>query len=123
MRRFKQPEMELELARIHPMLKEVLTDLEFVWGRELFITSVERKAGEAGKMGAHSPHTARPCRGTDIRTRNVAKDDVEYAAAYINRRWAYDPVRPKKVVALIESDHLHMQVHDNTRRRTVPEMA
>lgn len=42
----------------------------------------------------------------------------------INRMWEYDPNRPAKMVAIIHKVnggglHFHIQVHENTRRRSV----
>ena len=52
----------------------------------------------------------------------MAEIQVLNAASFLNRRWAYDPGRPLKMVAVVETGltpgasgpHLHVQVHDAT---------
>ena len=112
--KFKSPSLNSELERAHPAIKDLIVDVLSLWPSAVVITSVEREPGEAGVMGAMSPHVARPCRGVDIRTRDIAPDDVEYVAKILNNRWKYDPTRPHLRVAVVEGDHLHIQVHDNT---------
>ncbi len=63
-------------------------------------------------------HGTMPCRAVDLRTWSYENPLAVEAA--INKRWEYDPMREKKQVAIyhdVEGLHLHVQVHDLTRRR------
>ena len=119
---YREPGMREELERVHARLLDVLFDLVHVWPRRPMVISVERTPGQAGIMGSKSPHTTHPCRACDIRTHDIAELQIANAASFLNRRWSYDPTRPSKMVANIETGltpgatgpHLHIQVHDAT---------
>jgi hypothetical protein len=120
--RYKFPEYEAQLARSEPLLREVVAYLDSFWSGDVVLTCVERDAktrviSAASPPAGFSPHEARPCRAGDVRTSTLAPIQVLMGANAINAKWEYDPARPAKKVALIEDDHLHVQVHAATRLR------
>ena len=95
---------------IHPMLKLLIWDMEDEFGEQVG-TSLYRK----DDPGVHGQI---PLRGWDVRCKN---HDVGRAVEkFLNKRWKYDPVRPKKKVCLYHNAgggwHIHLQVHDRTER-------
>jgi len=105
-----------------PNLIAVAVDLVRVWPQPfVWVTSFYR----AGDDGVHGTV---PIRGMDVRhygtrpgalaaTKADGADEAAKYAASVNALWEYDHKRPNKVVAFVEDDHLHLQVHENTKRR------
>ena len=60
-------------------------------------------------------------RANDIRSWFYRSDKAKEIEAAINKRWIYDPFRPKMKVAWIhdsgQGEHFHIQTHLNTVRR------
>lgn len=101
----------------HPVLKQVVVwiESEGLLPDELVQTSGYRPA----RPGTHSTHGTIPCRAMDLRCYDdeLGKDVQDM----VNRTWIYDPERPQLRVCLYhdtgEGRHLHVQVHEHTRRR------
>lgn len=67
-------------------------------------------------------HSTNPVRAVDLRSWCYPPGEAGHIANDVNSRWAYDPQRPNKLVALLHTVrggalHFHIQVHPNTRRR------
>lgn len=97
----------------HPRLLEVLSWICSKHDGLVYITSGHRH----GDTGVHGTD---PLRAVDLRSRIFQQPKAIEVG--INKAWEYDPERPEKQVAWwhqAESGyHIHIQVHDNTRRRT-----
>lgn len=80
-----------------------------------YITSTFRpdKVGEKPSV-----HGTTPCRGLDLRSWDLVEGIPEKIRDHVNSEWIYDPQRPEKMVCKYHKNHLHFQVHDNTRMRT-----
>lgn len=107
--------MKLDIVQIsffHPTLRKILIQLEGITGIEFTITSLYREKSSK-ESGIHSTI---PLRAVDLRIHDVHIGHV--IEARINNNWQYDPMRKEKKVALLhgKSMHLHIQVHDNTKR-------
>jgi hypothetical protein len=107
---------DLEMLGIHPTLIQIWDDLDAIAGPGM-ITSAYRP----GDPGVHGHF-----RGLDRRCRNKALGNA--MKEYINSRWIYDPDRPDMQVAVAHETvdketgkkkgfHIHLQAHNNTRRR------
>ncbi len=107
---------DLSVLNIHPTLVEILEAVQKRWGLAT-ITSAYRP----GDPGVHGQM---PTRGVDLRSTDVCDVDVlkrgHDIAAWVNEQWEYDPDRPGMVCAIYHNAgsgwHLHIQVHENTRR-------
>ncbi len=80
----------------------------------MMVTCAYRK-----KKHRYDLHGFDPVRAKDIRSWCYINPIVVCKA--INDKWVYDPLRPKMVVALYHDSgqgaHIHLQVHENTRKR------
>ena len=102
----------LEVLNLHPILVEIVEDLEYIAGPGLYTS--------AYRPGDDGPHGTIPVRGIDRRCRNAALGNA--IKQYLNNNWEYDSDRPDMVVCLFHKVdkygwHLHIQCHSNTRRR------
>ena len=99
----------LNLDFIHPMLRDMIKDVEDVTGFEFTITSLYR-IGDAGN------HGQLPLRAMDLRCRNLAFGAT--IEEHVNDAWTYDPQRPNMKCCMIHDTghglHFHFQVHPNT---------
>lgn len=100
-----------QLEFIHPVLRELVHDVEVNTGFEFTITSLYR-LNDAGN------HGTLPLRAMDLRCRKTT-----FGASieeYVNDEWIYDPERPNMKCCIIHDTghglHFHFQVHPNTRR-------
>ena len=91
--------------------------IEVVWW-------INKKYGDlmftCGKRhGDTGVHGTDPCRGIDLRSW-IYKDPQEVVDS-VNDIFVYDPDRPDKSVAMLHNagsgEHIHIQVHPNTRKR------
>jgi hypothetical protein len=95
----------------HPRMLDLLlwVDGEF---QHTIITSGYRH-------GRGSVHNLVPCRGVDLRS--WVFEDPQDVTDKINEHWEYDPERPDKQCAILHDtgsgNHIHLQVHPNTRER------
>lgn len=103
-----------QLEFIHPTLRELVEDLNGEWG-PLTVTSLFRMNNES------SPHGVLPLRATDFRCWNEQRGrDI---SNWVNNRWIYDPTRVHMVCCMFHGsgqglhNHVHVQVHPNTRRK------
>jgi len=100
-----------QMEFIHPLLRQLLRDLEDWMVDEPTATSLFR----IDDLGVHGQL---PLRGTDIRCHNQVLGSR--AEAYLNSRWQYDPARPAKMVCKYHDAgsgyHLHLQVHQDSIR-------
>ena len=95
-----------QLDYLHPILQEILLNLERVFKVEFMNTSNWRPDG-VHKHG----------RGWDI---SCSYDPLgKVIEDYINSGWIYDPARPTMKCCLYEDDpkHIHVQVHPATCRK------
>jgi len=69
------------------------------------------------KRDYYSVHSEIPFRGVDIRS--WIYTDPQKVVEDINNNWSYDELRPEKMCAIYHDtgsgDHIHLQVHNNTR--------
>ena len=67
-------------------------------------------------MNNSGVHGTLPLRGADLRITSYKQAKI--IEEIINRRWQYDPNRPKYKVCIVHGSpvHIHLQVHPNTRR-------
>lgn len=81
---------------------------------EIVITEGWREGG-----GVHS---AIPCRGLDLRSWIYSPDKLIEIEKYINKRWIYDQTRPNMKCCIVhdvgKGNHIHLQVHPKTKRKT-----
>jgi hypothetical protein len=90
-----------------------MDDIEKEYGPQR-ITSIYR-------INDSGVHGTLPVRGTDFGINNDSQD----IRNYLNHRWIYDPIRPGLVVCKYgdndltgrHDDHVHIQVHRNTKLR------
>lgn len=119
---FKHTRLFREIADpgIHPLLMDLLCELAEEWPSSMILTSVARDEDEQNKVSPvpypKSPHNTKPCRAADIRIWNISEPLLKDIVEDLNGLWVYDPRRPTKQCLILESDHLHVQVHPNTYR-------
>lgn len=99
-----------QLEFIDPILREIALSVEEEFGEQT-VTSLYR-------IGGKGVHSVLPLRGLDHRCRDKREGDK--IAAFVNKKWKYDPKRPNKVCCMChdvgKGIHLHYQVHPNTVR-------
>ena len=96
----------------HPKLQEILEWMEDSIGVEFLNTSNYRPDDDG-------VHGTIPLRGWDLRMRSETVGQA--IADHVNDEWEYDPARPDYACVVLHGHgegglHLHVQVHDNTRR-------
>ncbi len=116
-------EREWTSGLVHPLLRSLIQDAILYassrWQWDLFVTCILRTREEDKELEGSGIH----CEGRaiDIRTKDIDRDAVQDLTDYLNDTWAYDPKRPRLVVAISKphgsGPHLHIQVHPNTKRR------
>jgi len=115
-----------EVAALSPELLKVLCYLVETWRvPQLVVTDIRRTDTEnrAAKSKTRIHSVGPPWRAVDVRIYNLGEDYQRRAGAVanrVNRRWTYDPRRPKMNVAFARKHgtgpHLHLQVHPRTRQ-------
>ena len=110
-----------EFARFHDMLRRVFNYLlESAWPEraDLFITSIYRSKREDEAVGGGGIHHSIPHRACDIRVHPLTDGERVTIVTRLNRRFSYDPQRPKLPVAICDqhgtAPHLHLQASDFT---------
>lgn len=111
-------------------LQQVLKDLLNIWpSTYMYITSLDRTKEEDERLNASGVHSdGPPWRAVDIRISNLATSSYEDQLTatslcdILNNKWEYDFDRPGRYnVAYCKphgsGPHIHIQVHNNTRRR------
>jgi hypothetical protein len=118
---FKTPRLAYEWHLIHPILRlmeDWILDKRVWPGNTMTITSVHRGPEEQGAvnpaMAGRSAHGVIPVRANDVRIMGLDDGLVLEAVAKINKAWSYDFNRPHLLCALLEHNHVHLQVHANT---------
>ena len=100
-----------QLEFIHPILRELVQDVEDATGFEFTITSLYR-------IGDNGNHGQLPLRAMDLRCRNAVLGAA--IEKWINVNWTYDYNRPEMKCCLMHGKganlHFHLQVHPNTDR-------
>ena len=101
----------LMLTTYHPILLDVL-----LWMRR---KDIKVTITSGYRPGDPRTHGTIPCRSVDLRSWSFPRpEEIE---EMINQYWVYDPSRKEKQVALFHDSgggkHIHLQVHDLTRRR------
>jgi len=101
-----------QMSFIHPLLREMVSDLENSLGIEFTQTSLYR-------INDSGVHGQLPLRGMDLRCRD--KEFGEFVCNWIDKRWLYDPFRKEMKCCIAHGSgngyHLHFQVNPKTRRR------
>ena len=97
------------LEFIHPKMRELLAWIHDQEGWQV-ITSLYR-------IGDDGVHGTLPLRAVDLRANEIEGKTLENL---INGNWQYDPGRLNMKVAIFhdigQGPHLHLQVHENTKR-------
>ena len=97
-----------QMSFVHPLLREMVVDLENSLGIEFTQTSLYR-------IDDSGVHGQLPLRGMDLRCRD--KEFGAFICNWINNKWLYDPFRShmKCCIAhgLTNGYHLHLQVNLN----------
>lgn len=121
---FKTPRQEHEWAsdKVHHLLRLVFADAVVFMARlpwEPLITDVYRTLAEEKAQQSSGVHHA--WRAVDVRTRDIDPKLVEDVRRYLEGRWAYDPMRPAKILCYTaehgSGPHMHIQVTDRTQLR------
>ena len=120
-----------ELLACEIRLLEVLSVAIAVWpDDELVIGDIHRtlleETAAGGKSGIHA--AGPPFRAIDAKVAGATIEarwaKAAAVAGKLNERLIYDPARPEKLVAFAQphgtGPHVHLQVHQNTRRRIDP---
>jgi len=99
-----------------PLLIKIIIEVANEYG--LVMTESYRK-----KRHMNDLHGFQPVRAVDLRSWCYGDKEAYDIMHQINARWAYDPTRPEKKVAIIHrvgtgGIHFHIQVHENTIRRS-----
>jgi len=113
-----------EFLQCDPKLQGILLWLASQWPPiEMVVGSIYRNLEEEAAVGGVSGiHTAGPpYRAIDVHVSNLPGDHqiaADAAGALVNSKYAYDPMRPAKVVAYTKNHgtgpHIHLQVHAGT---------
>lgn len=102
----------------HPMLVIICLWVLKELGRLILTSTFRLKKIYPGDSGMHMTV---PLRAVDFRV-YIYNSSYEYIENLINSAWEYDPLRPDLKVCVIHDTgqgiHAHLQVHQNTRRRT-----
>ena len=124
---YRDQRLLAEATERHPMLVEVMHALDLeaekVGWKKVIVTSMWRSRAENRAAGAKTLiHCQKPIRAADIRIRDVDPALVELVGTALNLKYQYDKNQPKLNVAFWKlhgtGPHLHLQVHNNTRRRS-----
>ena len=98
------------LVSFHPTLIDLIIWLTDTYGRT--VITCGHRPNDSGVHGTN------PCRGLDIRSW-VFTNPLKITQ-HINEEWKYDFERPEINCAVFHDSgsgkHIHLQVHDNTRR-------
>jgi hypothetical protein len=120
-----------EFHRLDRRLVEAVDDALAAWPvARCRVSSIHRTDAENAAAGANTRiHVVTPARGlraVDLSGSNVGGTVEDRwracgrVAAAVNRKWVYDPSRPRIKVAFAAKHgtgpHVHLQVHRNTRR-------
>lgn len=102
-------------VRVHYRVTEILVALG-KWGTPVVTSAYREHKAHAKDSGIHSTD---PLRAVDIRS--WIYSDPEMIVDWINLQWEYDNQRPWMKCAILHNtgsgEHIHVQVHPNTRRR------
>ena len=118
---FKHVGMAYQWHLVHSTLTDLVQWIvgKEIWGPHMVVTSVFRDHVEQQRVNAsmlgRSAHGVLPVRAADVRIRDLSETLVASAAETINDNWQYDFDRPNLRCALIEHDHMHIQVHPHTQ--------
>ncbi len=97
-----------------PMLVEIVSWVAKTYG--LVMTESYRHQRHPNDL-----HGVDPVRAVDLRSWCYDGDMAHQIRDEINQKWAYDPIRPDRQVAIIhdigQGVHFHIQVHPRTERR------
>lgn len=101
-----------QLEFIDKKLREIVISMEKYFGFDFTITSLYR-------IGDQGVHGILPLRAIDFRCKSrLLGTNI---ANIVNMTWIYDDLRPEMKCAMVHNVgvgmHLHIQVHQNTKRR------
>ena len=116
--------LEILAGNLHPAMVKVLSFVINLWPEAYIrITSMNRSRAENKAAGAKSLiHViGPPWRSVDIGGALLKQEEIDHIADLVNEAFSYDPKRPGKYKVAYgakhgSGKHLHLQVHDNTRR-------
>ncbi len=117
---FKRTRLAYEWHLIDPKLRLMIDWIinKKAWPGDMVVTSVYRDPSEQASvnpsMVGKSAHGTLPIRANDLRTRDFSAEEVKKAVARINKTWLYDFKREHLKCAVLEHNHVHLQVHSNT---------
>jgi hypothetical protein len=101
----------IQIKSYHQNLRKILVWLERSTGFKFTITSPFR-------MNDSGVHGTMPLRAVDLRCRSIVVGRA--IESIININWSYDSSRPEMSCVLLHGEdenlHLHIKVHDNTKR-------
>ena len=96
------------------------TLIEIVSTVESYFPGITITEGYREGAGVHS---ADPCRGIDLRSRNYTTAQIQTMKDFINNAWIYDPERLEMECCIVHDVgrgmHFHIQAHPRTVRRMV----
>jgi len=105
------------------VLAEVMYRFDpILWDIIAFINEIEHNTviTSGHRSGDKGVHGTDPCRAVDIRSWCLLFPEKIVEA--VNTHWEYDYKRPYMNCALLHDagsgEHIHLQVHPNTKRRT-----
>lgn len=115
---FKEHRMMEEYFQLSRKLRLVLLTVEVLmerFGAPLVLTSVIRTEEEQRELCKkrrveYRPSTHQFGRAVDIRISDLSIEDQDRLVHEINTKYQYDPNRPSLKTALLEEDHIHIQV-------------
>ena len=115
----------LEAMRLRDPMREILADAFVVWPFPIWtLGSVYRPYHEERSKSRSGIHGTDDLDGQGHRAIDGPTPDWPIAqdvAKYVNARWIYDPLRPRKLVAYAAEhgtgSHVHFQTHANTVHR------
>jgi hypothetical protein len=127
------PKLLREFGDLDPNLEAIFWQLVNLWiSDSMTLTSIfrtpehdRRIKGKKRSNYIRGVHTVGPpYRAMDISVYSLGPQwptEIERIAEVINDMWAYDPMRPNKVVCYVKphgtGPHIHLQVHLNTVRK------
>lgn len=110
-----------EVATLHPLTREVLEVALAFWptDKDMHINEIARSV-YSRDWNPQSWHCQGkpPVRAVDISLKDITELEEARIVSAVEARFAYDPQRPAKPVALVHAPrHLHIQTHPRTMKK------